>query len=140
MTKQERNQVLQWIIEDKCQYKAGKGNDAEWVDYPFADDDYGRVTVRLDESFDFYRIKPTPTLRPWKAEEVPGGALLRSVKWPDIEYIIMGRRSASGYSGDGWVQISVPNTVRGGWQDYQTTDCEHSLDHGKTWLPCGVME
>ena len=79
-----------------------------------------------------YRIKPAaPTLRPWRPEEVPVGALIRN-KNRDSEqnrYLIIA------VNGD---------YVAAGRRMYEHlnvlfNNSEHSLDHGKTWLPCGVV-
>ena len=76
-----------------------------------------------------YRIKPTKTLRPWTANEVPLGAWLR-------------------HSGQGRKAIIIDVTfdqqigIHGSYFSPQFVfeNCEHSLDCGKTWLPCGVEE
>jgi hypothetical protein len=68
-----------------------------------------------------YRIKPTPTLRPWTADEVPLGAWIRDVSKQDYRFLI---------------HTSGNNDTRKDW----LADYEHSIDCGKTWLPCGVME
>jgi len=69
-----------------------------------------------------YRIKPTATLRPWTADEVPLGAQVRSKSYhPDHRSLI----TTSGNS-----------VHREGWLN----GYEHSTDGGKTWLPCGVEE
>jgi hypothetical protein len=67
-----------------------------------------------------YRIKPTATLRPWTADEVPLGALVR------MKNLNMTRSMI----------VSVAAFNLGiAFKEY-----EHSTDGGKTWLPCGVME
>jgi hypothetical protein len=69
-----------------------------------------------------YRIKPTATLRPWTAGEVPLGAQVRSKSYhPDHRSMII--QSGNSLTREGWL-----------------TCYEHSIDCGKTWLPCGVME
>jgi hypothetical protein len=68
-----------------------------------------------------YRIKPTPVLRPWTADEVPLGAWMRDVSKQDYRWLI---------------HTSGNNDTRKDW----LADYEHSIDCGKTWLPCGVME
>ena len=68
-----------------------------------------------------YRIKPTPTFRPWTADEVPLGAWMREKQ--DVS-----RRGVVIDTGD--------EVCRRAWLEYS----EHSTDGGKTWLPCGVME
>jgi len=68
-----------------------------------------------------YRIKPTATLRPWTADEVPLGAWMR--KKEDVTHR--------------WVIIETGNEP---WRQSWFEDSEHSIDGGKTWLPCGVME
>lgn len=77
-----------------------------------------------------YRIKPTPVLRPWTADEVPIGAILRykgnnqSIRMLIVCNLQIG---LCGY------QTNYP-------YDYLRDEMEHSIDGGKTWLPCGVME
>jgi hypothetical protein len=69
-----------------------------------------------------YRIKPTPTLRPWTSDEVPLGAQVRSKSYhPDHRSMII--QSGNSMTREGWL-----------------TCYEHSTDGGKTWLPCGVVE
>jgi hypothetical protein len=68
-----------------------------------------------------YRIKPTPVLRPWTADEVPLGAWMR--KKQDVSHR--------------WVLI---DTGDGLWRQAWFEDSEHSTDGGKTWKECGVME
>ena len=68
-----------------------------------------------------YRIKPTPILRPWTADEVPLGAWIRFKKTPHDRHLL------------GWVS---DQDFRDMWLDER----EHSTDGGKTWLPCGVVE
>jgi hypothetical protein len=76
-----------------------------------------------------YRIKPTATLRPWTADEVPLGAWIRSKmhSWKCI-IIEVDKRGRIGVNGG-----NIP-------LDYALQNNEHSTDGGKTWLPCGVME
>jgi hypothetical protein len=68
-----------------------------------------------------YRIKPTPVLRPWTADEVPLGAWMRDVSKQDYRWLIHTSGNAD---------------TRKDW----LVGYEHSTDGGKTWLPCGVME
>ena len=68
-----------------------------------------------------YRIKPTPVLRPWTADEVPLGMQMR--KKQDVSHR--------------WVVIDTGNEL---WRQAWLEDFEHSTDKGVTWLPCGVME
>lgn len=80
---------------------------------------------------DRYRIKPEPKLRPWREGEIPLGALWRFKGYHTIVY----------------TPVSVHNhaiNFSSGTYSYTCYDlfrnCEHSLDNGRTWLPCGVME
>ena len=68
-----------------------------------------------------YRIKPTATLRPWTADEVPLGAWMRFKKVIDDRSILA------------WTSNQADRDM---WLDER----EHSIDGGKTWLPCGVVE
>lgn len=89
---------------------------------------------------DQYRIKPEkPTLRPWKPEEVPVGALIRHKEQPNCQSLILTKTNSNGI-------VFYPMTDDRTATDiaFKSLDClaefEHSLDHGKTWQPCGVME
>ena len=68
-----------------------------------------------------YRIKPTPVLRPWTADEVPLGAWMRFKRNPQDRVLL------------GWVSVQAD-------RDMWLHEREYSTDGGKTWLPCGVME
>jgi hypothetical protein len=68
-----------------------------------------------------YRIKPTTKLRPWTADEVPLGAMIRFKQAPYDRHLL------------GWVSVQADREL---WLQER----EHSLDGGKTWLPCGVEE
>jgi hypothetical protein len=68
-----------------------------------------------------YRIKPTPTFRPWTADEVPVGGQIRSKHSRDYRFLIDRTANAE---------------VRKDWLEHN----EHSTDGGKTWKPCGVEE
>ena len=68
-----------------------------------------------------YRIKPTPVLRPWTADEVPLGAWMRFKRNPQDRVLL------------GWVSVQSDRDL---WLDER----EYSIDGGKTWLPCGVVE
>ena len=68
-----------------------------------------------------YRIKPTPVLRPWTADEVPIGGQIRSKHSRDYRFLI--DRTANAEVREDWLK-----------------GYEHSTDCGKNWLPCGVVE
>jgi hypothetical protein len=79
------------------------------------------TTPRWNWDDTLYRIKPTPVLRPWTSHEVPLGAQMRDVSKQDYRCLI---------------HTSGNNDTRKDW----LVGYEHSIDGGKTWLPCGVME
>lgn len=68
-----------------------------------------------------YRIKPTVNLRPWTADEVPLGMQARNREYPKTRWLI--DRTSSEENRKDWCE-----------------KYEHSIDGGKTWLQCGVME
>lgn len=73
--------------------------------------------------------KPTPTLRPWRPDEVQLGCWVR--RNDDIDYIdIMLSRDKENIYTRRWCYSFA----------YALTNCEHSTDNGKTWKPCGVLE
>ena len=67
-----------------------------------------------------YRIKPTPVLRPWTADEVPLGSIMRT----------------KGLEG----RCIIIDTETSDDRSYWLNAREHSTDGGKTWKECGVME
>lgn len=69
----------------------------------------------------YYRIKPTPVLRPWTADEVPLGMQARNSKYPKTRWLI--DRTSSEENRMDWCK-----------------NYEHSTDGGVTWKPCGVVE
>ena len=69
-----------------------------------------------------YRIKPTTTLRPWTADEVPLGAWMRNKSVQHDRWII--------------VHLQYSSRNREEWLDKY----EHSIDGGLTWKPCGVVK
>ena len=68
-----------------------------------------------------YRIKPTATLRPWTADEIPLGVQVRQKSNPTDRWLI-------GNTGSNDDRLKYFEAH------------EHSTDGGKTWLPCGVKE
>jgi hypothetical protein len=77
-----------------------------------------------------YRIKPEYHLRPWKPEEVPVGATIRDKSSNNLWLIIWSTQTSIGMGG-GKIHYSPRSIME---------QCEYSLDHGKTWLPCGIEE
>lgn len=80
-----------------------------------------------------FRIRPTPKLRPWKAEEVPVGALIR-FKGRESEkhsWVIVGYSEQTGQIAYGQKGEARIDELHG---------YEHSINNGSTWLPCGVEE
>ncbi len=71
----------------------------------------------------YYRRKPTATLRPWTADEVPLGA------WMRVKDSNCGHRRVL-------ICGTYDELTRSTW----LSTSEHSTDGGKTWLPCGVVE
>jgi hypothetical protein len=86
--------------------------DGKWV---------SRIKPSWNWALCFYRIKPTPTFRPWTADEVPLGAWLRD---------------KSDKAGRRLLICAYEEEHRIHWLNHH----EHSIDKGVTWLPCGVME
>ena len=88
------------------------------------------VDVGLTQPASDYRIKPEPNLRPWKPEEVPVGALLQGKGREHGWRAVISYASGNIVKGEG-ISLTLDSVFT--WH-------EHSLDGGKTWLPCGVME
>ena len=110
------------------------GKTIQWRETPTSGQWHDYLSVGLcnfSGSADEYRIKPEPKLRPWKPDEVPFGALIR-VKASKVWHLIVG---VCGDMGDLRAGHAFSGSLT--WCLFQA---EHSIDGGKTWLPCGVME
>ena len=73
---------------------------------------------------------PAKKLRPWTPEEVPVGVKIRE-------------RECDGWftptcAGAGEIEAIVDGAIETVKLTELADDYEHSLDNGKTWLPCGV--
>lgn len=92
--------------------------------------------LAFKEDVNEYRIKPEPKLRPWKPEESPLGMWLREKRRADsIHYLVLAVNTINK-----GVRIYEDNKTRDIDMEQLLNRYEHSLDNGKTWLPCGVME
>lgn len=95
--------------------------------------DHHGASVFNDAEFRFRLAHEPPAkkFRPWMPEEVPVGARFRFNNTGSHQWII-----------NGWnvVAIHVSNQSRHSitMGDALEEGCEHSIDGGKTWLPCGV--
>ena len=84
-----------------------------------------------------FRIKPTAKLRLWTADEVPLDCWLRTrqgdnkYKWKPVIIEPLGVVAGTVNNGH-WLKLHT-------WE-FLSKNCEHSIDKGVTWLPCGVME
>lgn len=83
-----------------------------------------------------FRLAPEPPVkkwRPWTPEEVPVGALVRFGN---------GKTGSHCWMITGWNAVSfhTSNSAYGPvlFEEAECKGCQHSLDNGKTWLPCGV--
>lgn len=109
-------------------HKEGKRIECKFINFP---DEWEFVdTPKWNFESCNYRIAPTPKLRPWRPEEVPVGAQLRCITDHTIRYMITG--CSSSYV---WITMDCKPHYKNMLDTY-----EHSLDNGRTWLPCGVME
>lgn len=95
-----------------------------------------------DSGFDIIAHYTEPRLRPWKPEEVPAVLVVRPKP---------GTAFAQGLTTKWWVAwaisetgISIGSPSIGNDGRFTFSDClnnlDHSIDNGKTWKPCGVME
>ena len=117
MTREQAREAAQvmlgWADGKEVQHKPKP--ESIWWDY----------MERSEPSWDWrdfhFRLKPTPVLRPWTADEVPLGAWMRS-------------KCAHEHR---WLIVDVyHDSIRAQWFDNN----EHSTDGGLTWKPCGVEE
>ncbi len=84
-----------------------------------------------------FRIAPEPPAkryRPWTPNEVPVGGLFRKKGFAGVSLILSnGASRESGVSYVGWDNQFAKVLYQDALSFY-----EHSIDGGKTWLPCGV--
>ena len=121
-----------WLEGKQFQVRYIHGPDkSTWVDCHWSTSFHN---LELDK-FD-YRIKPepkTPIYRPWKPEEVPVGAWIKT-----NTYDYNGFTSIIGVSND--EIMTMENSLEDMFItfSYALEKNVHSIDKGKTWLPCGV--
>lgn len=130
MTQQEAKQIVDNIEVIKAfsegktvQYRIKSAPKLGWIDA-----EHPSWNACLND----YRIKPTPTLRPWKPEEVPVGARIRKKGTKSCSLIT----SHSDYDFSGICGDHIERCEFNVAVNYH----EYSLDHGVSWRPCGVEE
>lgn len=79
-----------------------------------------------------FRIKQPQKLRPWKPDEIPLGAWIRLKEGASSNLIVARNNRIFVICG-----TQGPEEVGMG---FAATNCEHSTNNGKNWLPCGVLE
>lgn len=79
------------------------------------------------------RRKPAPKLRPWKPEKVPLESWFRNIQSEGLFRLVSVRKT--------YVLMGF-NAKEGSEHTYESLlrNMEHSIDGGKTWKPCGVIE
>jgi hypothetical protein len=90
------------------------------------------VDLIMATNWELYE-EPKPTLRPWRLEEVPIGAQFRHTPTGEHRWTIVGCNSGA---------IFTSNPVKSQFEldSLPHSLCVHSIDGGKTWHPCGVLE
>lgn len=121
------------------EFNSNPQNPNGWVTYHGGTYERSILELVFEYGPECVRIKQEPKLRPWRADEVPVGALIRFAKNSSIngKYLILAS-DTSGIVYCNTSDISTPSLIKGKYSSL--VDYEHSLDHGKTWQPCGVVE
>lgn len=116
--------------------------DGSIIQWRYAGDtDWCDCTDGPDPQNDFkaiYRIKPESQYRPWKPEEVPVGAIVKSngkLSCNYFCYVITGVSNAV----DIYVFIGALSESSRYSPEACLVNYVHSTDNGKTWQPCGVL-
>ena len=130
MTREQAKKILELLPVIKA-FADGKD-----IEYEYPEDCWVKVTNPFFDTNLNWRVAPEPPtkkLRAWRAEEVPIDAW-----YAPIEALHKMHKTQFTYMSNGQRYIILRDT------DYRTNILKdywmHSLDQGKTWLPCGVME
>jgi len=124
MTKEEAKQwipILQAYSEGK-EIEMKASNDV-WI---------GQRIWHFGSLVSDYRIKPTPTFRPWKPEEVPIQAMFRKKGHNGWSHLL-------GMDG-AFLQFCCGSSNMYVGLGTAFEEAEYSTDFGKTWQPCGILE
>ena len=135
--------ALAWAQGKRVEATTAKPPVCDWrpVNQVGTQDGYWNANVFSEKSLTYtFRLAPEPPakkFRPWTPEEVPVGAIIRN-KSDSGRY----RSMIIGVTDCGHI-ISPVNQVNqgdigGGEPEDLLRHQEHSIDGGKTWLPCGV--
>jgi len=81
-----------------------------------------------------YRIKKEPQYRPWTPEEVPVGALISPSSAGDKRMMILE------YDDDYVIRICCGQLSNISCERLLSGGFHYSIDFGKTWQPCGVLQ
>jgi hypothetical protein len=92
------------------------------------------AATQMDKVIEFFEKPAEPKLRAWKPEEVPLGC------WFICEKTDM--RFAAAVVSDIGVLMGSQYNGNQSWHkfEYLLASFKHSIDGGKTWHPCGVLE
>jgi hypothetical protein len=88
------------------------------------------ASVFNDAEYEF-RLAPEPKLRPWQIEDVPIGAITKSKACGGEVLMIIGADTLG---------VLMPYYPKGISFRDMLDHRLHSIDGGKTWHPCGVLE
>lgn len=115
--------LVQVTDERPLQHNIGSDVNPRWSEC------YAGLNFNLP--IEFYRLKPVAKVRAWRPEEVPLGAQFRDKRTMphQCRTIALSADNLKIYFQE--CEWTFAETLENG---------EHSLDHGKTWLPCGVLE
>lgn len=116
-------QQLQWK-----EYPLSEWEDVIWFNFP----DFDKLVEGVNTRLTPIRIKPEPSYRKWKPEEVPVGARIKGCNNNEhVNTIIISFE-------DGYIHGRNIGEAR--WTPHTAmTSLMHSTDFGKTWQPCGVL-
>lgn len=130
---QKAGKVIQYFCQcSSCRMSGQRFNNepGQWVDE-------GTSHFAPISAWDgkFHRIKPEPKYREWTPDEVLVGAVVSWVKDQDkrdFQHMIISKSDT---------QFCICR-MAGDIIKYEIKDLKgafYTLDHGKTWLPCGVL-
>jgi len=134
-----REAALAWAQGKRVEAKDSSEKSDFWmiVSKVGSDSRASYTAAVFNEDSEIYKFRlasepPAKKWRPWTPEEVPVGALIRFAPVVSSHcWMITGWNLASFFTSNNAMGPVL-------FEEAESKGCQHSMDNGKTWLPCGV--